>query len=403
MSLFALGLLMAIGGSIGINVGMNIQANGLKCLPEELRHKPYRSTLWIVGFIVFVSSTVINFVAFMFAPASILVPLEAIQLVTNVIFNRFVNKVTISWRLCTGSSLTFVGTVMVVAFGAHQETQKGVNEILECWSFWLWWVYFSVSMSLSVICLVVYKWNLRRLAGGIKIFAPNVVQPVLFAVSACLSGAAQMIVHTKALSMLIFTQFSTDATPRPMEHWLFWVEIVIMIVTGGNWLYRQNEGLGLFDALFIIPLLQAFFILFGVIATGIFFREFWSIQDGPAGAVGGWTCFLVGLVGIFVGLYLTAPQRRAQVTDKETVPPDQIPTEDEIAEEHGRLELKHSMIDDNPLRASFAAGGLRSLSSNSVSHHSKPLSPSEISVKSMNELPRVIHEHDETEIRYLDI
>lgn len=367
MNLFVVGLVMAVAGSIGINIGMNIQSIGLKRLPEDQRSKPHQSRIWTIGFLIFVSSTVLNFVAFMFAPASILVPLEAIQLVTNVIFNRFVNKVTVSWRLFFGSLLTFVGTVMVVAFGAHEEQQKGVDQILECWTFYLWWVYLGISLSVSLLCLVAYKWNLRRSARGVNVFAPNVVQPVLFAASACLSGAAQMIVHTKALSMLIFTQFSTNVTPRPLEHWLFYVEIVIMIVTGGNWLYRQNEGLGLFDPLFIIPLLQAFFILFGVIATGVFFKEFWSIQKGPIGAAGGWTCFLVGLVFIFVGLYLTAPRTEDGEAEEASTPSVQTPN-DEIIERRSSEDRKLSVTYKNPLRASLATGGFRGLPGRITTH-----------------------------------
>ena len=67
-----LGVVMGIFGSIGINVGQNMQASGLAALPEEQMTTPHKSTLWIYGMGIFVSFSMLNFAALALAPASVL-------------------------------------------------------------------------------------------------------------------------------------------------------------------------------------------------------------------------------------------------------------------------------------------------------------------------------------------
>ncbi len=74
---------MGVFGSIGINVGQNMQAGGIAKLPDEDKMKPHKSRMWIQGMIVFVSFSMLNFAALALAPASILTPLESIQFVTS--------------------------------------------------------------------------------------------------------------------------------------------------------------------------------------------------------------------------------------------------------------------------------------------------------------------------------
>eukprot|EP00966_Prymnesium_polylepis_P205344 4758393-Prymnesium_polylepis.1 len=47
--------------------------------------------MWVAGMTIFIVGSMVNFAAFSFASSSILVPLEAVQLVVNVAFNKFVN------------------------------------------------------------------------------------------------------------------------------------------------------------------------------------------------------------------------------------------------------------------------------------------------------------------------
>ena len=79
---FVVGVLMGVVGSIGINVGQNLQASGITSLSLDGRSRPWRSTQWTIGTSVFILFSLINFAALALAPASILTSLESIQYVS---------------------------------------------------------------------------------------------------------------------------------------------------------------------------------------------------------------------------------------------------------------------------------------------------------------------------------
>ena len=95
----SIGVCMGVFGSIGINIGQNLQASGLRAMPEEARANPCSSSLWRFGTVVFFSFSLINFSALALAPASILTPIESIQFVTNIVWNRVVNRAKASRRM----------------------------------------------------------------------------------------------------------------------------------------------------------------------------------------------------------------------------------------------------------------------------------------------------------------
>lgn len=307
----AIGIILGVVGSIGINVGMNMQSLGAISLPEGQQNRPWKSKMWLLGLFTFLACTVANFVAFMFAAASILVPLESIQLVSNVIFNRVVNKVEVPCRLAVGVLFAIVGTICVVGFGEKEATQLGINEVIECWTFWLWWLYCAFSFLSGILAMFWHAVNERRHAKGLQVWQFDNVQPILFSYSSAIMGAGQTIVHAKAASELLYDAAARPRVlPRPLEHWLFWIEVLLVAVFGIWWVVRQNQGLIHYDPLLVIPLMQAMYIVFGAISSGIFFREFWALHKGPLGAVGGWILFVGGIALVIIGLYFICPKDR---------------------------------------------------------------------------------------------
>lgn len=114
-----LGIIVGLISSIGINMGQNIQALGQKT--EAQRAKPCTSKVWITGLTIFVVGSIGNMVAMAFASASILVPLESSQFVTNVLFSKFYLKKFITPRQYTGTALAVLGTVFTCIFGPNDD------------------------------------------------------------------------------------------------------------------------------------------------------------------------------------------------------------------------------------------------------------------------------------------
>ncbi|KAJ1660679.1 hypothetical protein IWQ61_000423 [Dispira simplex] len=77
---------------------------------------PFRNPVWLIGLVVFIVGNVMNFVALQFAPQSLVAPLGAVALVTNVIIAPILNKERITAWDFGGIFLICGGSVIVVVF-----------------------------------------------------------------------------------------------------------------------------------------------------------------------------------------------------------------------------------------------------------------------------------------------
>jgi len=365
-----IGVCMGLGGSVFINIGQNLQSLAMQ-RSEAVRAKPCTSRLWIIGITTFILGSCVNFAAFSFAPASILVPLEAVQFVTNVIFNKYVCHTPISTRMGCGVLLAIMGVVLVVVFGPSDARCFELETMSHFWLETIWWVYLFSTLALAACCYMVHRRYSDALRAGLKPRHHEHVLPITFAVYSALIGGAQMIVHSKVVAELIelfvlmisahmskadvngnatyishanvtyqvsigqkcgllgislddcITEYGYDpfvGQPFLLTHWYLYVELLLLTVCGVTWVFKMNESLGLYDPLFIIPLLQSTYILFGVIAGGIYFQEFTVLSEREVFGIvgGGWIIFITGMFLIMSGLYLIAPPLQMQQKNLDT-------------------------------------------------------------------------------------
>ena len=285
---------MGVIGSIGINIGQNLQASGMQALPEEDRARPSRSRLWRTGTTIFATFALINFSALAIAPASVLTPLESIQFVTNIVYNRTVNKKAISHRMLIGVGCTLVGTVMSVIFGAESKDCPTLSALKQYWAGPAWIVFLVVTLGIAAFCQTVHtRWTARLKRGEVLPPSAPLLLPLAYTFSSALAGGAQMIVHSKVFSMLLSTVLG-DGDTAPLRSWLFYLEVCLVVLQGGLWGYRLTECLGLYDPLLILPLMTGIYILFGGVAGGIFFQEFAVLHEGALG-YGSWALCVTGM------------------------------------------------------------------------------------------------------------
>jgi len=228
--LMGMGILLGLVGSILINVGNNTQAYGYAA--EKLNEEKIRmlccqlspKVVSAIGTVVFVVGSVINFVAFVFAAASILAPLEAIQFVSNLIFARFVVGKEVTRKMVAGSLCIVAGTIGVVASGSKEVYSFTIPELRLLWQDPLWIGYVVAAWSTSLAMQAFWEVQMRRhKASGKKNQPQSRLMPVLYAVSSALIGT-QSVVQAKAFSEL-------------MELWLsegvvIWVEWFTYVVLG---------------------------------------------------------------------------------------------------------------------------------------------------------------------------
>ncbi|KAI8867989.1 hypothetical protein GQ42DRAFT_164444 [Ramicandelaber brevisporus] len=80
------------------------------------RSLPLKNWTWLVGFVIFILGNIANFTALQFAPQSLVAPLGAVSLVTNVIVAPWLNKERLTRWDFGGIILIIGGCVMAVVF-----------------------------------------------------------------------------------------------------------------------------------------------------------------------------------------------------------------------------------------------------------------------------------------------
>ena len=123
----------------------------------------------------------------------------------------------------------------------------------------------------------------------------------------------QGVTLSKCMAHILYLDFQCRHAPKGScpEHdtdvflhrnLAIYVNFVPWTICTGVWLYRMNQAISMYDPVLIIPLLQATFILFAAVNSGIFFQGFWEFDSVT------WACFTAGVVGIFTGLCLLTPE-----------------------------------------------------------------------------------------------
>jgi len=249
-----------------------------------------------------------NLVAMAFASASILVPLESSQFVTNVLFSKLVLKKEITLRQWCGTSLSVFGTVLACVYGPNDARCFTMTQLTSFWTSTSWIVYLILSLSAAAAGWTTYH-NLRSLNVRSPV-VDEVALPMLFAVSSALLGGAQMIVHSKVLAELFdMMAAGTIGFWGLLSSWFFWLELLITAGCGIFWALQMNASLALYDPLFIIPLLQSSYITLGATGSGIFFQEFAVLHITGIAGPATWFGFIIGMLCIVVGLLLLAPAK----------------------------------------------------------------------------------------------
>ena len=303
------GIALGSFASVGINIGQNMQADGIATLPEELQAKPFKSRTWVIGETVFITCSIVNFAALALAPASVLVPLESIQFVTNVCYSRIVKKAMIPPKMLLGVALAVVGTVLTVVFGASGDSCKTLAQLEWAWTSAIWWIYLGITLSIAVVCLYIHKvYDKKTKAAKAANEEPpkhsDLILPITFTLSSALLGGSQMIVQSKVfselLSMLLQGYFAM------LTSWLIYVALVLVILCGMVWMIRLTQCLGMYNPLIILPLMVATYILFGGVAGGLYFREFDKLHENAMVGSAAWALYIGGLLCVIAGLYFIA-------------------------------------------------------------------------------------------------
>ncbi|KAI9220715.1 magnesium transporter NIPA-domain-containing protein [Blastocladiella britannica] len=352
-----IGVVISVGGSVILNVGLNIQKFAFRkneMLAPDDRLPAYKLPLWVFGFSVWIVGNLSNFVALSFAAQSLIASLGAVSLVSNAIAAPLINAEP--FGIMDLISILFIsgGTIVVVLFSNHDESTYSLCALMQ------FYTQLSVIAFLSVICGVLLGvwFFIKVMEANQKLHnqsrqgsassprrAPNtpvsaysdgssaplikhrrclhfsrLLQLQRFSVRedsvairvalpfsyACMGGAlgGLTVMFAKSAAELISLTLQGDNQFASVVTYAIFAGI---IVTGGGQIYYINEGIRRYDALLQVP---AFYVVctfcFCFSFGGVYFNEFASFSPFQFGM------FVVGVSLTFVGVaFLTGRLKSA--------------------------------------------------------------------------------------------
>ena len=263
-----------------------------------------------IGTTSFIIGNLLIFAAFGFAAQSLLASLESVQFISNVFFARYLHKEVITRRLVISTAAIIVGNILVLVFADHSASSLTSSDMVHLYATnTSYHVYLILSCITFFACHFTFlHYNKARTilpqsrtvlpqSNPTTLWRSELIEPLTFAISSTLIGT-QAILNAKCMSMFIQTSAQGN---NEFEKPAIWVVLIIWLILTIYWLKRLDLGLALFPPMFIIPVLQVFYMFFAIIAGGIFFQEFNSFTPIQS------TFFALGVVFILGGVYGLAP------------------------------------------------------------------------------------------------
>ncbi|KAJ5044369.1 hypothetical protein NUH16_001171 [Penicillium rubens] len=245
-----------------------------------------KSPYWWVGIVLMVVGEMGNFMAYGFAPASIVSPLGVVALISNCIIAPCLLKEKFRKRDLWGVIVSVAGAVVVVLSAKSSEEQIGPGEIWASITRWEFELYLGLTTSLIIgLMWASHQYGSRSIlidVGLVALFGGYTALSTK-GVSSLLSGTLWHVITFPITYLLVFVLVSSA---------LMQIRYI-------------NRALQRFDSTQVIPTQFVLFTLAVIIGSAVLYRDFESITAQRAAK------FVGGCLLTFLGVYFITSGRVA--------------------------------------------------------------------------------------------
>jgi len=375
--LWIVGAALSIVGSIFSNLGVNVQKysqNKEAERPKDKQRVYYKQGLWVVGIVLVVLGSLGDFWALSMAAQSIVAPIGSITLVTNVLFARFGLKEELTRMDIIGTALVIIGSVTSVAFGNHESKEYTLDELKKLYQATGFIVYIVLMVIVLVLMyiaakrlepmkseLVEYarrfertldrdfqqdnedadieqpvrsdsdedldnerllllqsKDHIRDLSEKYKPFEK--IHPFLLCALSGVFGA-QSVLFAKTNAEMMDVSFRGNNQYDQFLPYLFLPAMLFFIFSQLHWMAVALKN---FDALYVVPVFQCFFIIVSTLGGAVFFQEFASFSVLQA------IMFPIGVIITLIGVWILSQRDMTEAADEWNLV-DQEDDKDDVA------------------------------------------------------------------------
>ncbi|KAE8270102.1 hypothetical protein A4X09_0g2221 [Tilletia walkeri] len=241
-----------------------------------------RSRLWWCGIGLMTLGEAGNFISYGFAPASLVAPLGAVALLSNVIIAPILLHERFRLRDLGGIFLAILGAVTVVFSSRQDDPALGPDALWDAIRRSVFLIYMTVVLSLGAVFAAL---SLTRLGD----------QFVLLDVGTCAIFGGFTVLSTKGISSML------SAGPSPFElfrHPITYILAFVLASTAVLQITFLNRALQRFDSRQVIPTMFTLFTIMAIVGSAVLYRDF---EDMDAHRL---INFLFGCGTTFAGVFL---------------------------------------------------------------------------------------------------
>lgn len=223
-----------------------------------------------------------NFVAYTFAPASLVTPLGALSvLVSSVLAHKYL-KENLNLFSKIGCSLAIIGSTVIVLHAPKEAKIDSLDEIAMMLARPSFLIYLSLIILTSITLIVIYVPKLGNTNAFIYILICSMIGSL--SVISC-KGFGIGLKQT-------FTESNQFVNP------IFWILLLSLLISVTIQMNYLNKALDIFDTSIVTPIYYVFFTSFVLIASAIVFREWTSMTIEHV--VGNLCGFATTIIGVFL-------------------------------------------------------------------------------------------------------
>ncbi|KAL9595302.1 MAG: hypothetical protein Q9219_006524 [cf. Caloplaca sp. 3 TL-2023] len=245
------------------------------------------SPYWWAGIVLMIIGEGGNFLAYGFAPASIVSPLGVVALVSNCIIAPWLLKERFRQRDFWGVLVAVAGAVVVVLSAKNSEIKMGPDDVWFAITRWEFEVYLGVTAALIIALLWASgKYGERSIFIDLGLVG-------LFGGYTALStkGVASLLSHTLWHTLTF-----------PITYLL----LLVLVASAVMQIRYVNRALQRFDSTQVIPTQFVLFTISVIVGSAVLYRDFKSATAARVGK------FVGGCLLTFIGVYLITSGRSSE-------------------------------------------------------------------------------------------
>ncbi|KAL7749793.1 hypothetical protein RI367_004669 [Sorochytrium milnesiophthora] len=244
----------------------------------------WREPTWWIGMILMIAGETGNFMAYGFAPASVIAPLGTVALIANAIIAPLALGERFRRQDLLGVLLAIVGAVVVVSSAKQTETQFDPNGLVD--------LFLQTQFLVYVLCTVLIGLFLVSASNqwGRHIIVVDLGLVAIF--------GSYTVLSTKALATLLGLTFV-----RMFTFPITYLMVAVMISTGVLQIRYLNHALAHFDSTAVIPTQFVLFTISVIIGSAILYRDFEDMSSHNI------IVFCFGCILTFIGVFFITSDR----------------------------------------------------------------------------------------------